>query len=126
MTEKQSVLSKKFPQKLRQLRQEHGWSQGQLALKIGIDSNRVSRYERATLRPTLEVVAKLAALFEVSMDYLVRDEQQAALNKISNVELLKRVEKLEHLPLDTQNVLIYVLDAFIKKHWFEEAAQRNM
>ncbi len=116
MTKIQSILAKDFPEKLKDLRRNRAWSQAQLAQKIGADPNRVSRYERGVIWPTLELVVKIAEVFEVSTDYLIRDGKDLAVNKISNQELLKRVEALNNLPEEDQNTVIAVLDAFITKH----------
>ena len=37
MKDNETVLSKNFPEKLRTLRKNRGWSQGQLGQKIGAD-----------------------------------------------------------------------------------------
>lgn len=123
MIKDQSILASDFPEKLRNLRQSRGWSQAQLAQKIGADPNRVSRYERGVIWPTLELVVKIAEVFEVSTDYLIRSGEDLAINKISNQELLRRIEALNSLPEEDQNIVIAVLDAFIKKHGFEEVAK---
>jgi len=67
MTKKQSIVSPDFPKKLKQLRQTKEWSQGQVAMKIGVDLQRISKYERGVLYPTTELVLKLADLFEVQL-----------------------------------------------------------
>ncbi len=123
MEEKQSVLSKAFPKKLKQLRQNRGWSQGQLAQKVGADINRISKYERGVIWPTMEFLVRMAQVFEVSIDYLIRDETDLVINKVSNRELLKRLEKVNELSIKDQDALIVVLDAFIKKQRFEALAQ---
>lgn len=52
------------------------------------------------------------------------NENNVAVNKIKNQELLKRIEKIEQLEDDDQRVLTILLDAFIKKRKFEVLAQR--
>lgn len=123
MQKKSDDLSKDFPHKLKQLRLNRGWSQEQLGRKIGIERNRISRYARGALWPTLELLVRMANIFEVSLDYLIRDTENMAINRISNKALLERVEKANNLPEDDQTILVAILDAFIKKHRFEEVAQ---
>jgi transcriptional regulator with XRE-family HTH domain len=120
---KDSVLSAEFPSKLRQLRMNKGWSQEQLGKKIGIESNRVSRYERAALLPSLEILAKIADIFEVSIDYLIRNDKDSAISKIGNKELIQRIKEVDALPPDYQEVLVTILDAFVKKYRFEQIAK---
>ncbi|MFH2091166.1 MAG: hypothetical protein ABIJ31_02280 [Pseudomonadota bacterium] len=46
-----------------------------------------------------------------------------AINKIKSRELLKHIEEIEKLPKADQLILISLLDAFIKKHKFEQLAR---
>ncbi len=121
--EEQSILSKDFPTKLKQLRNSKGWSQGQLANQIGIEANRVSKYERGVLWPTLELMVRIAKAFNVSVDYLVRDDRDIAINKIQNQQLLQQLEQLDDLPKQYQETLVSVLEAFIKRYQLEKLVQ---
>lgn len=49
MKNKESMLSRDFPKKLKALRTKKGWSQGQLGNKIGADLQRISKYERGVM-----------------------------------------------------------------------------
>jgi len=112
-----------LPNKLKKLRQSRGWSQGQLGKKLSVNVQRVSKYERGIISPPLNMVVKIASVFEVSLDYLLRNENNVAVNKIKNQELLKRIEEIENLEDEDQRVLTVLLDAFIKKRKFEVLAQ---
>jgi hypothetical protein len=68
-------------------------------------------------------MVKIASVFDVSLDYLLRDEADVAINKIKSRELLKHIEEIEKLPEEDQVVLTSLLDAFIKKHKFEQLAR---
>ena len=69
------------------------------------------------------MMVKIAAVFNVSLDYLLRDEDNVAVNKLSNQELLKCIEEIEKLPEEDQKILTSLLDAYIKKHKFESLAK---
>ena len=116
------VLSKDFPKKLRQLRKQKEWSQGQLAKKIKADIDRVSKYERGVMWPTMEIMVRIAIVFGVSVDYLIRDTKNVAINKISNQELLEQMEEVNQLSQEDQTILVALLDAFIKRRKFEKLA----
>ena len=124
MNEKNPSLSKSFPKKLKQLRINRGWSQGQLAKKIGIEHNRISRYENGALWPTLELLVRIANVYEVSLDYLIRDVKGVPLSRVGNPELLKKVEEVEQLSQNEQNAVIDFLDAYVKRSKFESMMQR--
>ena len=57
--------------KLRQLRQERQWTQGQVAKQIGVTASIVSAYETGIRFPSYEALIKLARLYGVSTDYLL-------------------------------------------------------
>ena len=59
-------------EKLKALRKAHGLKQAQLAHRIGVSKTMVSAYETASKAPSVEVFVRLAQLFGVSVDYLVR------------------------------------------------------
>ena len=60
-------------ERLKQLRRELGWSQADLAARIGADAGQISRYENGHMTPSAEAVAKLAEVLDVSADYLLID-----------------------------------------------------
>lgn len=120
MPGKQRSIVEEFPQRLKQLRQDRGWSQGQLAKKIDIDTQRISKYERGLAAPPMEAMVQLAVVLEVSLDYLIQGKQG---NTIKNQKLLQRLEELGTLPEDYQDTLVSVLDSFIKRYKFEQLAQ---
>lgn len=112
-----------LPDKLKNLRQSRGWSQGQLGKKLGINVQLISKYERGVVCPPTPMMVKIASVLDVSLDYLLRDDKNIAVNKIKNQELLNRIEEIEKLPEEDQRVLTNLLDAYIKKYKFELLAQ---
>ena len=62
--------------KIIQLRKKSGWSQEELAEKLGVSRQAVSKWEGAQSIPDLERVLAMSRLFGVSTDYLLKDEQE--------------------------------------------------
>ena len=60
--------------KIIRLRKKNGWSQEELAEKINVSRQAVSKWEGAQSIPDLEKVLQLASLFGVTTDYLLKDE----------------------------------------------------
>lgn len=58
---------------VRELRGQKGLSQEGLALEAGVDRTLVSKIERVIANPTLEVLAKLAAVLDVHLIRLFRE-----------------------------------------------------
>ncbi len=60
--------------KIIRLRKKQGWSQEELADKIDVSRQAVSKWESAAAVPALEKILQLAELFGVTSDYLLKDE----------------------------------------------------
>jgi transcriptional regulator with XRE-family HTH domain len=60
--------------KIIDLRKKSGMSQEELAQKLGISRQSVSKWEAARSVPDMDKVLKLSDLFDVSCDYLLRDD----------------------------------------------------
>lgn len=61
-------------EKIALLRRQNGWSQEELANQLSVSRQAVSKWEGGTSIPDLDKILKLSALFEVSTDYLLKDE----------------------------------------------------
>ncbi len=121
MSHKEKTSPMSFSAKIKKLRSEFGWSQGQLAEKIGSEVQRVSKYERGVSFPSTEMAAKIAKVFQVSLDYLILDEI-TTLYKMKNPQLIKLLEDVDSLPHEDQLTIIDLLDAYIKRRKFEDLA----
>ena len=60
--------------KIIQLRKKNGWSQEELAEKLNVTRQSVSKWESAQSIPDLQKILQLSQIFEVSTDYLLKDE----------------------------------------------------
>ena len=63
--------------KIIDLRKKNGWSQEELAEKLGVSRQAVSKWESAQAIPDLGRVLAMADLFSVTTDSLLRDENEA-------------------------------------------------
>lgn len=92
-----------FNVRLRQLRQEAGMSQNDLAKQIGVSKSSVNMYERGEREPGFETLEAIADFFNVDMNYLLgtsssRGDRRAASHygwkpdeDGINVEIVKKV-----------------------------------
>ena len=60
--------------KIIRLRKKNGWSQEELADKMNVSRQAVSKWESAQTIPDLEKILQLGTLFGVTTDYLLKDE----------------------------------------------------
>lgn len=71
---KNEVIFVILADKIISLRKKNGWSQEELAEKMNVSRQSVSKWEGALSVPELEKVLQLARVFGVSTDYLLKDE----------------------------------------------------
>ena len=102
-------------ERIRQLRVEAGWSQDELAGRVGSDARGISRYENNKITPSLEALVRIAETFNVSLDHLAIDDiPRRPLHTAVN-ELGDRLGAITELDDTDRNHLLGVLDAFITK-----------
>lgn len=58
-------------QRLKELRKEKGFTQAQVAIYCDITEKAYQNYELMTREPRLEIIARIAELYNVSVDYLI-------------------------------------------------------
>ena len=87
-----SIMTTKeiFPQRLKTLREEHGLSQTELAIKIGISRGSISFYENGSRIPDIEILSKMQDFFNVSFDFLLgksnnRNNENVNIGKITGL-----------------------------------------
>ena len=94
------------------LRKQRGWSQRQLAQKVGTSGPIVGRYERGEMTPSVEVAKKLADIFGVTLDYLVDDTGNTA--DIKDKAMLKRLMDIEALDRKDKDTVVHVIDSLLR------------
>jgi len=65
-------FDKQFGLFVKEKRQEKGWSQAELAAKVGNNYQNISRLERGEITPTLFWCYKLAEAFEIELPVLLK------------------------------------------------------
>ena len=83
--------------KIIRLRKKNGWSQEDLADKMNVSRQAVSKWEGAQTIPDLEKILQLSILFGVSTDYLLKDEieDEELTNDSSSDTTIKRISLVE-------------------------------
>ena len=73
------------------LRQASGMTQAELAAKLNYSDKAVSKWERGESMPDVAVLSKIADLFQVSLDWLVRGEVMSAEPAVKERSRINRV-----------------------------------
>ena len=92
------------------LRKRHKWSQTKLAQLSDTSREAIGKYERGEATPSVDVAKRLAILFNVSLDFLVGEGQNAHFDK----NTLQRLEQIEDLPEQDKRTLFTVMDALLR------------
>lgn len=99
-----------FGENVASARKKKGFSQDELAKKVGTIAVTIGRYERNEIKPSIDIATKIADALDVSLDYLVGNTD-AVLEK----SLVKKITDIQKLPDDQKNVVMTLLDAFLKQ-----------
>ena len=62
------------------LRKKHGFSQIELARKVGVTQQAISAYEKGIRQPPIDVLIKLSEIFNCTIDELVKGEKENGIN----------------------------------------------
>lgn len=92
------------------LRKQQNLSQDELAKKVGVSRTIIGNYERNANTPSIEVLVKLAKVFNVTVDFLVGEGELSAFDK----DVLKRIEDIEKLDSNTKQHLFFLIDNIIQ------------
>lgn len=97
--------------KIVNLRKKAGWSQEELAEKMGVSRQSISKWEGAQSVPDMNRILKLSEVFCVSTDYLLRDnieELPCAVNPLEEAEPIEdgKGEALIKVSLETANAYL--------------------
>ncbi|MBC2107250.1 helix-turn-helix domain-containing protein [Listeria innocua] len=88
--------------KLREERIRNNWTQDKLAEKVGVSREMIGRWERQKAMPTLSNCIRICKVFELTVDYLIKDNIDTKDNQIKYILLGKGILELvgERYPVD--------------------------
>lgn len=100
--------------RLARLRKERGYTQIELAEKMGIIQGLISDYERDKLRLHAEMVTRFAQALEVSADDILGMNAKNGNGHRPSLRILRRLNRIETLPPTQQKTLLQTIDTFLK------------
>jgi transcriptional regulator with XRE-family HTH domain len=106
-----------FGQRLAALRKQRGWTQNELAERLGTTIKMVTYYEREAANPTRKTIEALAHVFGVSATALVGQANgKANGHKPGPPSRLQQLtSQLATLPRQKQKVVVEMLEGFLHK-----------
>lgn len=112
----------KLEEKILALRKQYGMSQEELAGKLNVSRQAISRWEMGTAQPDVSNILQLSKVFCVTTDYLLNDECEEEIRR-TNKEISKGVtKKTQQKKIGILillfgllgNFVIYIFSRFIK------------
>ena len=96
------------------LRKERGYTQTELAEKVGIIQTIVSAIETDTLKLSAEMALRFALALEISTDELLRPSKGKRRALPPSRKVLRRLELIESLPTSQQQTVLKTIDTMLR------------
>lgn len=101
-----------FGKKMKEAREAKSFSQAELARQIGVHHSIIGKYERDEVKPTVDVIKKLAEVLETTAGFLMGESSD--MNVLKDPAMLKRLNELDKMDNEDKTHIVKVIDAFIK------------
>jgi transcriptional regulator with XRE-family HTH domain len=98
--------------KIRECREAKGLSQSELARQLGTNHSIIGKYERDEVKPTIDVVKKIANILETTVGYLLGESDDT--NLLKDPTMLKRLNDINHLQEKDRDNILYTLDGLLR------------
>ena len=81
-------------EKLKLYREEHNMTQKEVAEILGVEPGTISKYELGMIEPNIESIKKLAEIFNVTIDELLKDEEKFDVTKVNVLDVLREQKEM--------------------------------
>lgn len=69
-----------FGERVKELRTNQGWTQQELGNRLDVSKQSVSNWENGNIMPSIELLLRMANLFQVSTDYLLGNDSSLSID----------------------------------------------
>ncbi|WP_337969719.1 LexA family protein [Virgibacillus salexigens] len=87
-----------YGKKLKELRLIEGWTQQEVATKLGVSKQTYNHYENEKRKPGLEMIKKLAEVYQVNLDRVFGNISETP-TKVNEKEAEYVTNEIEYLPI---------------------------
>ncbi len=104
---------------LKNLRENAGISQKQLAESVGVSQQSINKYENHKIEPDIDTLIKIADYFETSVDYLIghstiRRKIERTEEYELNAEESSLIEQYRKLSTKQRNSILTVISSYLE------------
>jgi transcriptional regulator with XRE-family HTH domain len=103
-------------ERITRIRKERGFTQVELASRIGIIQTIISATESDGRKLSAEMAVRFAQALDVSMDELLGPGRQPKRGRKPSRKILRRLEKIETLPRTQQTAVLKTIDNALELH----------
>lgn len=106
--------------KIIELRKKKGWSQEQLAEKMNVSRQAVSKWESAQALPDLDKILLIGSLFDVTTDYLLKDEIDEIIDKDNIADAKQLKQQIKNSVIAAYSgllVVVYFVWSILSHNW---------
>jgi transcriptional regulator with XRE-family HTH domain len=109
------TVNRALGRRLAHFRKQRGYSQQELARRVGAVQVVISDYERGKLRLSAEMALRFATALDLPIQELLQTTKSVLVDAAPKPSrrLLRRLERIEHLPRRKQEALLTTIDAFL-------------
>jgi transcriptional regulator with XRE-family HTH domain len=109
------TVNRALGRRLAHLRKQRGYSQQELARRVGAVQVVISDYERGKLRLSAEMALRFATALDLPIQELLQTTKSVPIDAAPKPSrrLLRRLERIERLPRRKQEALLTTIDAFL-------------
>lgn len=101
-----------FGKKLRECREAKKLSQNELAKLIEAHHSIIGKYERDEVKPSIDVVKKIASILDTTIGYLLGETHDK--NLLKDPAMLKRLNEISSFNDYDKEHILYTIDGLIK------------
>jgi len=109
--------AQKIAKTLKKLRNQVGYTQQEIADKIGSKQQTYAGYESGRHEPSVEMLIRIADLFDVSMDFIVARESD--MNDADNID--RYLEDREKLKIKTMDNILELIEQRVRQSPFKDS-----
>jgi transcriptional regulator with XRE-family HTH domain len=109
--------------RIKEIRTRLGFTQSDLAKKVGMTYVQIGRYEARGAMPSSDALAKIADALNTTSDFLMQGATtDVAQEKIKDKELLNLFKEIDALSNKDKDTIKFVLDCIVTKRHVQQLA----
>lgn len=113
--------AQKIAKRLKELRAQVGYTQQELAEKIGTKQQTYAGYENGRHEPSIDILIQIANLFDVSMDFITARK----IDENNGNDVSRELEDYERLKIATMDNIMELLEHRQHNEWVKESVKQK-